>query len=118
MQDQLIQETIESMKDYVPKLLVASEKIAFDIQSNEGVWVETFISYLEGVHWVATAITGIQQIDPELLFDMDVNSLGEILQKLSEALEQQDFVTLCDLLQFEMQPLLKSYDDNLRGIVN
>lgn len=118
MRQDIILETLESMKDYVPKLIVASEKIAHDIQSHDGGWSDTLVAYLEGIAWLTMAINGIQQLNQEILAGWDINVLVPLLDQMKSALEQQDFVSLCDLLQFEMQPLLQSYDDVLRGMVH
>jgi hypothetical protein len=118
MQQDIIMETLESMKDYVPKLVAASEKLAHDIQKHEGSWVDTLVAYLEGLAWLTMSINGIQQLNHEQLADWDINILAPLIEQLRVALEQQDFVSLCDVLQFEMQPLLQSYDEKLRGMVH
>jgi hypothetical protein len=118
MEQNLIQETLESMRDYVPKLVAASEKLAYDIQTHEGGWPDYLIAYLEGIAWLTMAINGIQQLDQDILANCDINLLAPLIDHLKLALEQQDFVSLCDLLQYEMLPLLQSYDAELRGIVH
>ncbi|MFY0543159.1 hypothetical protein [Brevibacillus sp. H7] len=118
MHQELINETLESMKDYVPKLVAASEKIAQDIQSHQGGWVDIFIAYSEGMVWLTQAISGIQQLDQQILKDWDVAALAPLISQLNIALEQEDFVSLCDLLEYEMKPLLLSYDDKLKRLVH
>jgi len=117
MEQDLIIETLESIRDYVPKLVAASEQLAQDIQSHEGGWVDTFVAYLEGMGWLTAAINGVQQLDQEVFPNWNLYVLAPLIEQLGAALEQQDFVTLCDLLQFEIQPLLQSYNDELQGIV-
>lgn len=117
MQHDIIDEAIESMKEYVPKLVAASEQIAYDIQTHQGGWVATLLTYLEGIAWLTQAIEGIQRLDQYLLEKWDTAFLAPLLDQMNVALEKKDMVSLCDLLQYELQPLLQSYDDELRGIV-
>ncbi|MCY9665101.1 hypothetical protein M5X11_09035 [Paenibacillus alginolyticus] len=117
IQQEIVFETLESMKDYVPKLKTASSKLAQDIQTHEGGWVDTLVAYLDGMAWLMMAINGIQQVNPEILVEWDLN-LAPLIEQLGTALEQEDFVTLCDILQYEMQPLLQSFDSKLQGIVH
>lgn len=117
-QQALIFDTIESMRRYVPKLISASEKIAEDIQFHHGGWLETFLAYLDGIDWLIQAISGIQRLDQQFLENWDVTALSPLLDQMKIALEQEDFVSLCDLLQYELQPLLKSYEDYLRRLVH
>lgn len=118
MPQDIVLETLDSMKDYVPKLVLVSEKIAHDIQTHQEGWTETLVAYLEGIDWLIMAINGIHRLDRHLLEKWDIDRLVPLLEQMREALEQQDFVLLCDLLQYEMQPLLQSYDNELRGIVH
>ncbi|EJL46890.1 MULTISPECIES: hypothetical protein [Brevibacillus] len=110
---QLICETLESISEYLPKLSAASAKIATDIQSHQSNWLETLIAYLEGVAWLTLAIEGISKLDPEILASWNLGELNRLLDELKNGLEQEDFVSVCDLLQYELQPLLVSFEDNL-----
>ncbi|NGQ95637.1 hypothetical protein G3578_10775 [Brevibacillus sp. SYP-B805] len=116
MNNELIQETLESMRDYVPKLVGASEKIALDIQSQQGGWLDTMLAYLEGLGWLTLAVSGIQRLDQALLKNLNIEALAPLLEQVKEALEQTDYVLLCDLLQYEMKPLLESFEEELRRV--
>jgi len=116
MSKDLILDTIETMREYLPKLITASETIAEDIQSHEGGWLETLIAYLEGLGWVTMAISGIQQLDQEIIKNMSVDALAPLLEKMKDALERSDYVAVCDLLQYELQPLLKEYNEELMRV--
>ncbi|MFC5700875.1 hypothetical protein ACFPVX_06255 [Cohnella faecalis] len=118
MQQELIAETLETMNDYVPKLTEASEKIAHCIQEHDGSWADMLIAFLEGVAWFATAVEGIQRLDQEVLANVRMDGLAPLVDQLREALEHQDFVSLCDLLQYEMKPLLQSYEIALQGVLH
>lgn len=118
MQQEIVVETLESMKDYVPKLKVASSKLAQDIQAHVGGWVDTLVNYLDGMAWLTMAINGIQKLNPEILADWDLDVLAPLIEQLGAAMEQENFVSLCDILQYEMQPLLQTFDSKLRGIIH
>ncbi|WP_274654186.1 hypothetical protein [Paenibacillus humicola] len=118
MQQEIIVETLESMKDYVPKLVAASEKLANDIQSHEGGWPDYLLAYLDGIDWLTSAFDGIQRLDGEILSPFKIDSLRLLIDQLRMALEQQDFVSICDLLQYEMSPLLHTYEVELKEMVH
>lgn len=117
MKQDIIEDTLESMKDYLPKLVAASAQIAEDIQTHQGDWLNTLVDYLEGIGWLTLAIDGIRKLNQRFLEKCDTSLLLPLIDQVSATLEQQDFVSLSDLLQYELQPLLQSYDDELRGIV-
>lgn len=117
MQD-IVQETLESMIDYVPKLAAASEKIAIDIQTHQEGWIDTLLAYLEGLNWLVEAVAGLQRLDRFLLEDWNIELIKPHMDQMSEALEQNDFVSLCDLLQYELRPMLESCEEKLRGMVH
>jgi hypothetical protein len=118
MEHAIIAETIESLKEYVPKLVAASEKIAQDIQKHEGGWADTLVAYLEGVAWLTMAVNGINQLNEEILHSFDLNAFAPLIEQMGAALEQEDLVTVCDLLQFEIQPFLRDFDTQLNGMVH
>jgi hypothetical protein len=118
MHQELIQETMESMREYLPKLVSASAQIAQDIQSHQGGWLEVFLMYLDGMGWLTDAAAGIQRLDPLALDGWDTASLIDLLGQMKQALEREDFVTLCDLLQYEVQPMLQTYEKHLRRVAN
>ncbi|MED1873002.1 hypothetical protein [Brevibacillus borstelensis] len=113
MHQELIQETLESMRAYVPKLIDASGKIAEDIQSHQAEWIDLFMMYLDGMGWLNDAVTGIQRLDTEILIGIDGQALVDLLVQMKQALEQEDFVTLCDLLQYEVKPVLQRFEECL-----
>lgn len=117
MQD-IVQETLESMKDYIPRLAAASEKIAHDIQTHQAGWLETLLAYLDGLDWLVSAVTGIQRLDRHFLEGWNVELIGPLIDQMREAMEQKDFVSLCDLLQYELHPMLESCENQLRGMVH
>ncbi|MCZ8514880.1 hypothetical protein O9H85_21145 [Paenibacillus filicis] len=117
MNQAIIIETLESMKGYVPKLVMASETIVHDIQTHEGNWANVLVAYLEGISWLTMAIEGITRLDQNILADWDINALASVVEQLNGSLEQQDFVSLCDLLLYELQPILKSFENKLQGMI-
>lgn len=113
MSQEIVVETMVSIRDYVPKLTRASGEIADRIQDNEGGWVHILLDYFEGMTWLVLAINGIRNLNQELLEGWDINLLARLIDQVKEAMEQEDMVTLCDLMRYELQPLLKSYEDML-----
>lgn len=117
MQQDIIKETLESMHDYVPKLVTASEQIAHDIQTHQAGWIDTLLAYLDGVAWLLSAVYGVQRLDSKVLGNGDLEQMISTFDQMRAALEEQDFVSLCDLIQYEMLPILQTYDNELKGMI-
>lgn len=113
MTQQLINETIESIREYLPKLSAASEKIANDIQFNQDNWLDTLLAFLDGMDWLTQAVQGLRKLNDQLLPNWDSEVLIALLGQMNQALEQSDFVSLSDLLQYEMKPLLTSFENDM-----
>ncbi|WP_419877936.1 hypothetical protein [Brevibacillus centrosporus] len=113
---QLIEETIESINDYLPKLSAAAEKISSDIQYNRDNWLDTLLQFLDGMEWLIQAMQGIKNLNDQILKEWDHETLISLLIQMNQALEQNDFVTMSDLLQHEMKPLLSTFQTNLEKV--
>lgn len=102
----LIDETKESLIEYLPKLANACQEVANLIQETQDSWLQLFEALLEGVEWVSNATAGIQKIVPEAFESTHHERLQQILQEMYTALSQQDMVLLPDLLLYELNPVL------------
>jgi len=105
----LINETRESLLEYIPKLLDAIDKMVTDLQTGKDSWIPLFESFLEGISWTIEAIQGIKNVNANVLTMIDMKGLNAQILEMKQALEQQDFVLLTDMLQYELKPLLETY---------
>ena len=105
---ELVLETLETCKEYVPKLINAATTIANHFQSgNEAAGVELLEPVFEGIGWVIDAVNGIQQNRYQL--DIQLDEMKELLKSLEEALEIRDYVQMADLFEYEIAPLLENW---------
>ncbi|MFD2369387.1 hypothetical protein ACFSO0_05365 [Brevibacillus sp. GCM10020057] len=116
MPQQLIDETIESIHEYLPKLSAAAEKISSDIQYNRNNWLDALLMFLDGMDWLIQAVQGIRKINDQLLTEWDGETMNSLLVQMNQAMEQSDFVSMSDLLQHEMKPLLSTFQANLEKV--
>jgi len=103
-------ELLESIELYLPKLVAASANMAEDIQAgNEGQAFVILKDYIEGMMWLTEAISTIKSINSEYLATVNLEELTGKLRDLEQAMSSQDYVLLADILEYEIQEILKDY---------
>jgi hypothetical protein len=105
----LIFETKQSCADYLPRLIEACDKITESIQANNHEWFEIYEAFLEGLSWLASAISGIQNIDGTQLREIEISEFNKVLKAMEDALFQKDYILLGDLLEYELKDKLENY---------
>lgn len=107
--NQLKAETRESCINYLPKLINATDMIAENIQTGNSEWVDLLTQFIDGLTWVKEAVSGLKNIDPQILISIDIEQLNKHLEECNSALVQRDFVLLSDVIKYELKPLLENY---------
>lgn len=106
--EQLIKETLQSCREYLPKLIAVVANTAGYIQSgNEAEGVCLMPSVFDGLQWVTDAIRGIQQNGFNL--EIDLQSITERFKELEGALEIRDYVLIADIFEYEIGPTLEEW---------
>ncbi|WP_066055877.1 hypothetical protein [Robertmurraya korlensis] len=106
--EQIVIDTLESLKEYFPKLINGSREIAEYLQEgNEAKALSVMPQLVEGLQWVFEAVMGIQ--NNGFLNDINLLDLKDNFQEMVEALEIGDHVLLADLLQYEIAPTLEKW---------
>lgn len=110
-----MKEKIEALKtasEYVEKLkagvLTISDKI------NNGKEKEAFdlMAYLsDGLEWLMQVIILTKDAQKE---EIDIEQLNEKLRKVVEALNNEDFTLVGDMLQYEVLPVLEDISDKIQ----
>jgi|GEM_PF-2203460 len=113
---QIIAETKESLTEYIPKLIAACDQISEMAQNNESGWVDLLDQFFEGTSWVIQAVSGIRRLESHTYVNAPVDEVMQLLQQLTEALEQKDMVAVCDILQFEIKQGLKGIIEDAHSI--
>lgn len=106
--DQLIIETIESMENYLPKLIKALEEMAEHFQNGaQNEAIHQLPTAFEGIEWIVSAINGLR--NNGYFIDLEVLTLNKFLIEVEDALKNQDYILLADLLEYEIKPILEEW---------
>jgi hypothetical protein len=108
MEQNLPQETLQSVKEYLPKLASATEKVATHFQSGDNLAAsQLLLPIFEGVQWVTSAISLLQQHG--YCQQIELSGLLIHLREMEQALSNGDTVLLSDLFEYEITPLLQEW---------
>jgi hypothetical protein len=106
--EEIITETLDTLKEYIPKLVRASESIAENLQGGDHYEaMQQLPYYFEGIEWVVSALNGISK--NRIKFEIESSSLNEHLIEAEEAIKNQDYILLADLLEYEFTPILEEW---------
>ena len=104
---QLLAETKETVKSYLPRLEQGARKVAYLLQTGqEEEGFVTALQLIDGLGWLVEAVKAIQTLEPEYLPEENLVSLKEKLEELLAAWSKGDYVLVSDLLEYELAPLL------------
>lgn len=112
---QLLMETLEEGAAYLSKVLDEIENLSFSFYGEIGKkeW-ETFSQFTDGLQWIYLAIQScIPIVEKQDLKIMNKDKLNLIKEKLDhsirdleEALINQEYTTVGDLIEYEFRPVL------------
>lgn len=99
-------QTIDTFNQYLDRMHTAVEHICEDLQESDYQEINmTMPALVEGLAWIYEAVTefvGLGKVEAE-----QFHSLEGLIGNLGEAMENQDYLLLHDLLEFELIPLLE-----------
>ncbi|WP_352418288.1 hypothetical protein [Proteiniborus sp.] len=116
--------TIDYLNRAIPELDTLSNE--FYKTPTEQSWSK-FSDLLEGITWIMDSFAAIDT--NERLKDIvssyeewnhyakDIFSLQELLKELEKVIENQDIVSMADVLSYEINPLFKDMKEKLEGLV-
>lgn len=108
----LIEETLESLNEYLPKLIEGCKEVSRDLQTgNEAAALDKLPLVLEGLEWVTEAIGGIKNNGRSI--NVDEKALIPFLLDMEGALEIGDYVLVADLFEYEIAPILEQWIEAL-----
>lgn len=109
---QIIEETKESLLDYIPRLIDAATSMAENLQSgNHYEAMHQLPLFFEGIDWTLQAIVGIQNNGYPI--EIDSTLLNNFLGEVATAMQNQDFILLADLLEYEFTPIFETWLDEV-----
>lgn len=106
--EDFIKETLDSCREYIPRLLAAVYAVARDMQSgNEAEGIRLMPEIFDGLQWVIAAVRGMQQNGFPL--EIDLAELSRCFEQLEKALAIKDYVLLADIFEYEIGPVLDDW---------
>ena len=104
-----IQEMRESVINYIPKLkdgIMEASEFFQKYEENKGTAL--LVQITEGIKWIIDAVVAIKELKEEKVVEVN-NKLNEIV----DALENEDYILVGDLLQYELLPEIEEIENNL-----
>lgn len=108
----LMKEVVESAIEYIDRVIIGIEGINEDFQrGREDRATNSIVQLIEGIQWLLHAIEGTRAIHGDI--SIDIAGINPIFNQLVEALENADYVLLGDLLEYEIIPVVKEWQEKL-----
>lgn len=102
-------EVLNTAKEYMINLNNAIIKSAEYLQNGDYFnGTNLIISITDGLEWIVQIITLRKDIYKK---DMEVNNLVDNIKEVVEAFENEDYILIGDLLQYEISPIIEEYYD-------
>ena len=100
-------EVLNTAKDYMINLNNAIIKSSKYLQIGDYFnGTNLIVNITDGLEWIIQLITLRKDIYKE---DMEINKLIENIKEVVEAFENEDYVLIGDLLQYEISPIIEEY---------
>lgn len=104
-------EVLLTAKEYAGRLIEGIDATVQLFQGgNEGRANENMLDIIDGLQWLISAISSTWDIQREKIHVSDIN---EHLAEMVSAFENTDYVLLADLLEYEITPVLKDWEEAL-----
>lgn len=126
---ELVNEILISTWKYIERIPAKIEELANHFYRNpqKQDWTD-LNDFLGGISWIMSTFSTIDQ-DIRLkdivfsyetwnLYAQEIFTLNEILPDFEEALSSSDYVSIADLLSYEILPTLNTMGESLLGLVN
>ncbi|NSL51788.1 hypothetical protein [Calidifontibacillus erzurumensis] len=105
---QLIQNTLHSLSDFLPKIANTCLSIADLFRANkDGEAFKYIQQFIEAIDWSIQAINGIKNLESSL--NIDTNEINEFLSEAKKGLELNDLVLIADMFEYEICPIIEKW---------
>jgi hypothetical protein len=117
----LVANNLTNAKEYLEKLVPGFQKAA-DLfrMGNEQEANQYYLQILDGIDWFSQVILTIVNAQVDIFKEQNLEerqkNLTNIMAQMLEANQNQDWVLIADLLEYEMTPLYKDWEEVLSKI--
>lgn len=115
----LMNETLGSAHEYINNAIKGIESIVFNLQSGrEDIALPNCTQLFEGINWLVECMDLTKPVQEKKNMIIDVSSINNINQEIIVALENNDYVLLGDLLEYELKPVLEQWKELMDSKLN
>lgn len=108
-------EALISANEYLDNLIGGIKKVVNYIeQGEEGKGIELIPTIADGIEWLLSAINLTQEVHKG---SVGIGNLNGKLEEVVDALENEDYVLVGDLFNYEILPILEDIKGNIKKIV-
>jgi hypothetical protein len=108
-------ETLQSVKEYMVNLINGIEKAVEYFQIGEEKKGCDLISPIaDGIQWMSEALLLTKDIHHQ---DIELVAMNEKLKEIVEALENDDFILIGDLFEYELKPIIEDIQRNINKVI-
>lgn len=109
-------EVLQTANDYMNKLKDGIVNLANMIQEGKEQEAITIIpQVVDGIEWVVQVITLTKEVQKN---EFGVEGLNDQLQEIIEALENEDYILVGDLFNYEILPILENIHERIKDALD
>jgi hypothetical protein len=114
MSKELVNDTIISLIDFLPKVIKATRDTAELFHTDHEVTaLENMVEIIDAYTWIIDAIDGIKKNG--FLTQLNLEKMTNFLHEIEKSMIIQDFVAISDLMEFEIVDILELWLADLKG---
>lgn len=108
-------EVLQTANDYMNNLKDGIVNLANMIQEGKEQEAITIIPQIvDGIEWVVQVITLTKEVQKN---EIGVEALNDQLQEIIEALENEDYILVGDLFNYEILPILEDIHEGIKETI-
>lgn len=105
----MIEKKIDILKttnEYIDKVIIEIKNITELIQSgNEIAGISRLVQVLDGIDYICKVISLTEEVHKEKI---SIEEINEKLKEIIDSFENEDYILLGDLINYELLPILES----------
>jgi ligand-binding sensor protein len=113
MEDKI--EALKTANDYIYNLKVGILDIVNKINTgNENIGISLIGQVSDGIEWLVSIILLTSDFHKG---NISIGNINEKLQEIIEALENEDYVLVGDLFNYELLPVIESIENQIKKVI-
>lgn len=108
-------EALKTAYDYINKLILGIENVSNLIQVGKEVeGIKELIPVLDGIEYISKIIDLTKEVHVE---EINLEELNNQLKEIIDAFENEDYVLLGDLLNYELIPTINNIQEKINNSI-